>query len=463
MPGQRNSPTSPLFNGVGTGPRISGNGNDDEYVDVGLSSPGFSASQQQQQLSAKAMKRASSISVLSGLGVHDPERALESPSSPTQPGYLGPGASSIGGSGPGNGNNNGRKTPPTPSSKKGPSKLRNFFGQRPPSELIATHLHEYFPFAERKLLDRTARNSMLRGGSFSKRDSTMSFAPPPGSRFSVSTMDSQRRSSHRTSTASSIPPAVPEKVPRRMAADNEHETGSMMDPPPRVSISISRDDGDSVDLESEEDEEGGKRMSRASLLPPVNLSFESFSESMSNLTGGSTASTATRLTPSSRRPMSVASKRMSYVKELRSKRDTSDTGSIMTMDEITAEVESRQGNAAVNTVADDASLSGWTQVTDGDDENETPAAPADVPPEGAEEEEEEDELEVEEEDDDEEYDEDEEEFDEDEEQDETGNAIESNGKSNLLLYPYLQYTPSLNSGSLSLFFLLQASGGLKAR
>lgn len=125
--------------------------------------------------------------------------------------------------------------------------------------------------------------------------------------------------------------------------------------------------------------------------------------------------------------MSVASKRMSYVKELRSKRDTSDTGSIMTMDEITAEVESRQGNAAVNTVADDASLSGWTQVTDGDDENETPAAPADVPPEGAEEEEEEDELEVEEEDDDEDYDEDEEEFDEDEEQDETGNAIESNG------------------------------------
>lgn len=277
----------------------------------------------------------------------------------------------------------------------------------------------------------------------------MSFAPPPGSRFSVSTMDSQsqslRRSSHRTSTASSIPPAVPEKVPRKALANgNQSGEGDMngngeeeeMDAP-RPSISISGDDGNSVDLESEEDETT-KRMSRASLLPPVNLSFESFSESMSNLTGASTTSTstATRLTPSTRRPMSVASKRMSYVKELRSKRDTSDTGSIMTMDEITAEVESRQGNAAVNTVADDASLSGWTQVTDGDDENETPAAPADVPPEGAEEEEEEDEMEVEVEEDDEEYDEDEEEFDEDEEQDETGNAIESNGMlHNLLHYP----------------------------
>lgn len=127
------------------------------------------------------------------------------------------------------------------------------------------------------------------------------------------------------------------------------------------------------------------------------------------------------------------------------------------MDEITAEVESRQGNAAVNTVADDASLSGWTQVTDGDDENETPAAPADVPPEGAEEEEEEDELEVEEEEDDSEYDEDEEEFDEDEEQDETGNAIESNGRPNLLLYPYLKYTSSLNCGSLS--FRLEVDQG----
>jgi mitogen-activated protein kinase kinase kinase len=255
----------------------------------------------------------------------------------------------------------------------------------------------------------------------------MSFAPPPGSRFSVSTMDSQRRSSHRTSTASSIPPAVPEKFTHRTTSSNGTEAESMIDPP---RVSISGDDGNSVDLESDEDE-ATKRMSnresRTSLLPPVNLSFESFSESMSNLTGASTDTTATRLT-ASRRPMSVASKRMSYVKELRSKRDTSDTGSIMTMDEITAEVESRQGNAAVNTVADDASLSGWTQVTDGDDENETPAAPADVPAEGAEEEEDEDEFEMEEEEEyDEEYDEDEEEFDEDEEKDETGNAIESNG------------------------------------
>ncbi|KAN0076850.1 hypothetical protein V8E55_010705 [Tylopilus felleus] len=55
------------------------------------------------QRTNKAIKRASTISILSGLGVRDPEKALESPISPTQA-----------------------------SAKK----LRNSLGQRPPSELI---------------------------------------------------------------------------------------------------------------------------------------------------------------------------------------------------------------------------------------------------------------------------------------------------------------------------------------
>ncbi|THH17820.1 hypothetical protein EW146_g3073 [Bondarzewia mesenterica] len=389
-PGQRNSPTSPLF----VGPKLS-TGEEDE--DGNLLSPSHGSFAATQAQAAKKMKRASSISVLSDLGVRDPEKALESPSSPTQPSSAGKQTSSF---------------------IKGPSKLRNFFGQRPPSELITNHLSEYFPFTEKRVLERTARHSMLRAGGlggFGKRDSTASFAPP--SRFSVSTLGSQRRSSHRTS-ASSIPPPVPDKSSSR---------ASMMtvDDPPRVSLST--DDGHSVDLNSEEAAAASKitnkRFSQAHLLPPVDISFESFSESMNSLTGGQLGSRR----PSTR-PLSTASKRMSYVKELRSKRDVSDTASIMTVDEITAEVESRRESGS-KTMADDES---WTQVdVEDEEEKETPAAPIDVPPEGTEDE---DDEHGNDDDDDDDNDDDEtlegvvdDGEDEDGEDDETGRAMTSKG------------------------------------
>ncbi|EED79526.1 hypothetical MAPKKK, partial [Postia placenta Mad-698-R] len=110
----------------------------------------------------KAMKRASSISILSGLGVQIPDKTLESSEvSPSQS--------------------------PTKSTANGkrPSKLRNFFGQRPPSELITTHLAEYFPFTEKKVLERTRRQSMMRAGGPGKRDSVASWNAPAPSRFSV--------------------------------------------------------------------------------------------------------------------------------------------------------------------------------------------------------------------------------------------------------------------------------------
>jgi hypothetical protein len=65
---------------------------------------------------------------------------------------------------------------------------------------------------------------------------------------------------------------------------------------------------------------------------------------------------------------SKASNRMSYLSELRSKRDMSDTASIMTVDEITAEVESRR----VSKVPDmsNPDLDDWTKV-ENEDEDET--------------------------------------------------------------------------------------------
>ncbi|OBZ75595.1 Protein kinase byr2 [Grifola frondosa] len=285
--------------------------------------------------SSKATKRASSISILSGLGVKIPDKTPEGPSSSTS-------------SSP-------SKSPTI--SKKGPSKLRNFFGQRPPSELITTHLAEYFPFTEKKVLERTRRQSMMRAsgaGSFGKRDSIVSWNQPSQSRFSVSTLGSQRTPSPRASMSSSSITAVERAsspVPSVVTSDSETPKLALEDPP---RLSLSTDDGHSVDLMREGTDESTKRLSSPHLLPPVAFPSESLSESM-NL-GESLSSRRFS------RTLSTASKRMSYITELRSKRDRSDTWSLLTVDEITAEVESRQVNSAKTESSDE-----WTQVEAPDD------------------------------------------------------------------------------------------------
>ena len=269
----------------------------------------------------KKTKRASSISILSGLGVRDPEKALDPPS-PTS-----------------------AQLSPALINAKRPSKLRNFFGQRPPSELITTHLTEYFPNAEKKVLERTARHSMMiRSGTISsKRQSTSSNQPLP-SRFSSSTQGSGRRSfSPSRPSSSTLPPPVPEKI-------GSHEAVEDL---PRMSLST--EDGRSVDLLED--------VEKPQLLPPIPFPTESLSESMEGITGG------VRQRPISR-AMSIASKRMSYMTELRSKRDRSDTSSLMTVGEITAEVESRRASTFNEREAD---FDDWTKV-DAEFENMVPKA-----------------------------------------------------------------------------------------
>ncbi|KAH9180679.1 Pkinase-domain-containing protein [Lactarius sanguifluus] len=278
-------------------------------------------------LTPKRMKRASTVSVLSGLGVEDPERVLESPSSPTPPDSGGKGF------------------------LKGRVKARNFFGQRPPSELITNHLTEYFPFTEKKVLERTARHSMLRaGGSIGRRDSTISFNPRSSSRFSISTVNSRKPSSLRGSVYSLATSGL------EMSNQHIEIEPSGTEPtedPPRVSLST--DDGSSL-LESEDE----NPPSHEHLLPPVDL--ESFTESMSNLAA---QSLDRRLSTSS------SMKRMSYITELRSKRDVSDSASFITVDEITAEVESRRENGDAD--------NGWTAINAVGDEERAPPPPEDVP------------------------------------------------------------------------------------
>ncbi|KAF8892559.1 hypothetical protein BD779DRAFT_1194666 [Infundibulicybe gibba] len=288
---------------------------------------------------SRSTKRASSISILSGLGVRDPEKALDPPS-PTHASHLSPAVHNA----------------------KRPSKLRNFFGQRPPSELITTHLTEYFPFTEKKVLERTARHSMMlmrsntqSSGHSTRRDSSASWNPPPPlpSRFSTSTQGSQN--TVKSPTSASFPPAISSLHPPR--PDSE-EPGEEI---PRMSLST--EDGQSVELEVDEPEPQSPTHSAAppQLLPPIPFPGESFSESLESITG----------TPGPSRPVSrtasIRSHRMSYMTEFRNKRDRSDTASLMTVDEITAEVESRRESMTVERASD---VDDWTTV-DPDDGHES--------------------------------------------------------------------------------------------
>ena len=93
-------------------------------------------------------------------------------------------------------------------------------------------------------------------------------------------------------------------------------------------MSLSTEDGSSVSLDGQD----GPSEDAPKLLPPIPFPTESFSEGLENFTAGPEDGSR------SARPLS---RRMSYMTELRSKRDVSDTASLMTVDEITAEVESR--------------------------------------------------------------------------------------------------------------------------
>ncbi|KAK7014848.1 STE11-like protein [Favolaschia claudopus] len=214
---------------------------------------------------SKKARRASAISVLSGLGVNDPERALLlDPPSPTH------------------------LEPPTPPGKR-PGKLHNFFGQRPPSELITDHLTQYFPMTDKK--------SMIFRNTPSWNSTAAPPLPVPGSsqsRFSTSTQGSARTS---FSSHTQPPPPLPEEdgiVPR------------------------------SVDLHSSDGQ-------HPQLLPPIPFPTESLSDSLGDTIAGSSDARLSR-------SLSVASKRMSYMTELRSKRDRTDTASLLTVDEITADL-----------------------------------------------------------------------------------------------------------------------------
>ncbi|KAL5532741.1 STE11 [Sanghuangporus sanghuang] len=355
--GDPGTPHSPI-------PQVSVAQDDEQQQHLGNSSVAFPrtltpSQERDREREMRNMKRASSISVLSGLGVRDPERILDSSESASHTPASAANANANGGE------KSGGKSP---SASSFAGKIRTFLGARPPSELIATHLPAYFPYTQPKVLRRTVRQSMRfsSGAGLGQRDSAiagaglaanarrasrMSTATAAGGRTSMA-LEKEHQNQRRASMASLPPPPVPDK--------NRTSTDEV----PRMSIST--EDGHPIDLH-----EGGKKDDKPTphLLPPVNFPSESFADSFHDVTVGSSAgpSSATAVasgsgtggagtgtgagtdggarsgpTPTMSRTPSTASRvshRFSYMSELRARRDRSDTASMLTVDEITAEVE----------------------------------------------------------------------------------------------------------------------------
>lgn len=376
------SPTSPTYYAA---PRLGAN---DDAGDLG-STLQPSRIRNGSNVGAKKMNRASTVSVMSGLGV--PVGARTSGES-LRASMAGKGAAA---------NEGGNLSPDiaaggsTPSARS-PSagsflnrgrKMYNFFGHRPPSELISNHLADYFPYVQKKVLERTARNSMLRISSGSGGPSASLSALQGGSLPGTSWSDEKANPSSRLSTSSFGTVATTASGPKKRASSirasksytspppqrQTHQNHRVSTSPPRTAIpeesffnassssstseagsvvgiprlSISTDDGTTY---SESESDADSVASKPPLLPPLLTSDESLSDSLGVFSpGGNNSTSATD--PSHAVPWmsrerrgstaSASTSRMSMLSRYRKSRDKSDTASMLTVDEITAHVDKR--------------------------------------------------------------------------------------------------------------------------
>ncbi|KAG8881098.1 ATP binding [Tulasnella sp. 332] len=363
------SPTSPTY--VKTPRRY-----EDEFDQPQVSTLRTPSPAPRASTDSRKLYRASTISIMSGLGAgtawnapgaHTPP--MPPPPLPPLPNTIQPGSTSLHSPTPSRSTTNSVQAQARMSAT---NKIRHFLGQRPPSEIIYTHQQEYFPTAERKVLERTAtaRKSMFGGNS--KRLSTVSALGSIGiggagsdenaarrstgkhrSRVSVSSNGSGLTPAQIVAAANKLPPlpspsssaASPLKSPD--GAYHSATRTAIEEAIPRMSVST--EDGNSVDLVSDDDDYPPPTAvpSKPLLLPPVSIGGETLSESLSadfaRSTGGSFQQSA-----------NVAqNKRLSVLQELRTKKDKSDTASMLTLDEITEKVESRRQSMMGASMMDD--------------------------------------------------------------------------------------------------------------
>jgi mitogen-activated protein kinase kinase kinase len=303
---------------------------------------------------SKQTKRASTVSVMSGLGVPVPVPSPESPPSPTHT----------------------ARSPSSGSFLTKSKKMYNFFGHRPPSELISNHLAEYFPSAKKRELEKT-RHSMLRmsmgpnsrTGSMIAPSERFSFDSPLGSdrrqslekrqspekrqsiekRYSVDKSPQSKRSMSISTSKSYTASPQAETI-----SEEENEAENL----PRVTLAMdtgSDQPGESGD--STRPSTAGSVESQPPLLPPFEPAAETLSESLQEFSPTETKKQSEAQQPahaSRPRPKSImlarrgsagsTRSRVSMMTQLRRNRDRSDTASMLTVDEITADVEHRRAS-----------------------------------------------------------------------------------------------------------------------
>lgn len=282
--------------------------------------------------SGKKMNRASTVSIMSGLGVGMGKHLNRISSGAEKPGPppVRPGLPTA------------EPSHRSPTSVI-PRKARNFLGQRPPSELISSHLADYFPAAEKRVLERTARRSIYGRASTStrsKRDSTWSFvadpeAPPLPGKESVE----QRRS------GTPVIQIGYDRSPDEMEARELHpdEYGPPTLPPVSGQFAL---------------EDWSKSLQ--SVGSPEREAYEASSASLGRPTSSIRPNSMRRASgESSRSRKSLASQIRGGLAAARERNDRSDAASLLTVDEITQEVENRRESMSLAGAG-----GGW--VVDGD-------------------------------------------------------------------------------------------------
>lgn len=277
----------------------------------------------------KKMNRASMISVMSGLGVP----GMNPPPSPTTA----------------------ARSPSSGSFLAKSKRNYNFFGHRPSSELIADNVEHYFPSAKKRELEKTLRHSMLRMsmGPNAYRKSVASIAPSERvsldseRRPSVEKTPPSRRPTSRTTSFAASPPT--ETIPE--------ETEVLDNNVPRVAVTS---EGSPMRLPRSSGESDRASLasvdSRPALLPPFEHGHSKTSNDAPHTTEGRPHLIQQHSMPGSSkpRPKSIlqarrgsagsSRSRMSMLSQLRKNRDRGDTASMLTVDEITAEVEHRRAS-----------------------------------------------------------------------------------------------------------------------
>ncbi|GAA5950294.1 hypothetical protein JCM21900_001105 [Sporobolomyces salmonicolor] len=256
-----------------------------------------------------------------------------------------------------------------PSSRK----LRNFFGQRPPSELIATHLTEYFPLglrsggdkSERKLLSKQVRMSIRKSmaGGTGRRMSIASVAS--STMANVGTLPGQG-----TGTSWEKKEGAGESSAMSRFSGSSDGSGGLANATsnagttrgggrsPRSSSGSALDPPDEADEEDQRDSLSPSPESAS--MAPASSASSSCSVSVTGADDlAETRSIASSLAPSylDTRSARLSTRRMSRMSgssrlsvgaqslwERRSK--DSDAASVITVDEVTADLETRRASRA---------------------------------------------------------------------------------------------------------------------